>query len=154
MSRTLSGLFLVGAVNRPGKRKRTNPGESPDKSGKSRKNPEVPNSVLPLLVFFFGKWQGKLPKKQGLFIPTEPLKSLEKRGETLEKTRSFLAGEKKQGILKKQGKEGQGKGQKRTNPDRETPPFEPPRLAALDILGVASFEAKASTIAHTQRLPN
>ena len=40
-------------------------------------------------------------------IPTEPLKSLEKKGKTLEKTR--LAEQKKQGIPKKQGKEGQGK---------------------------------------------
>ena len=43
VSRTLSGLFLVGAVNRPRKRERTNrenPGESPDKSGKSRKDRE------------------------------------------------------------------------------------------------------------------
>ena len=40
VSRTLSGLFLVGAVNRPRKRKGQIgkiPEESPDKSGKSRK---------------------------------------------------------------------------------------------------------------------
>ena len=45
VSRTFSGLFLVGAVNRPRKRKRTNrenPEESRDKSGKSRKNRESP----------------------------------------------------------------------------------------------------------------
>ena len=45
MSRTLSGLFLVGDVNRPRKRKSTNreiPGESLHKSGKSRKNRENP----------------------------------------------------------------------------------------------------------------
>ena len=45
VSRTLSGLFLVGAVNRPRKRKKANreiPEESPDKSGKSRKNRESP----------------------------------------------------------------------------------------------------------------
>ena len=45
VSRTLSGLFLIGAVNRPRKRKRTNreiPGPSPDKSEKSRKNRESP----------------------------------------------------------------------------------------------------------------
>ena len=47
MSRTLSGLFLVGALNRPRKRKRTNRenprtipeqiGKIPEKSGKSKK---------------------------------------------------------------------------------------------------------------------
>ena len=45
MSRTLSGLFLVGALNRPRKRKRTNrenPRTIPSKSGKSRKNRESP----------------------------------------------------------------------------------------------------------------
>ena len=38
VSQTLSGLFLVGAVNRH----RENPRQSPDKSGKSRKNRENP----------------------------------------------------------------------------------------------------------------
>ena len=45
VSRTLSGLFLVGALNRPRKRERTNrkiPGPSPSKSGKSQKNRESP----------------------------------------------------------------------------------------------------------------
>ena len=45
VSRTLSGLFLVGALNRPRKRKRTIgkiPGPSPSKSGKSQKNRESP----------------------------------------------------------------------------------------------------------------
>ena len=45
VSRTLSGLFLAGAVNRLRKRKRTDreiPGHSPDKSGKSGKNRESP----------------------------------------------------------------------------------------------------------------
>ena len=45
VSRTLSGLFLVGALNRPRARKRTNrenPGPSPSKSGKSQKNRESP----------------------------------------------------------------------------------------------------------------
>ena len=44
MSRTLSGLFLVVALNRPRKRKRENPrtipgqiGKIPEKSGKSQK---------------------------------------------------------------------------------------------------------------------
>ena len=43
MLRTLWNCFLVGAVNRPRKRKRKDreiPGQSPDKSGKSRTNRE------------------------------------------------------------------------------------------------------------------
>ena len=45
VSPTLSGLFLVGAVTRPRKRKRAIrkiPEESPDKSGKSRKKSGKP----------------------------------------------------------------------------------------------------------------
>ena len=71
VSRTLLGLFLVGALNRPRKKKRTNrenPRRAPSKSGKSQKNRES-------------------PKK-------------DKKG--------------------------------RTSPDRETPLFETPPLAALD----------------------
>ena len=44
----------------------------------------------PSLPCFVGKRQGKPPKKQGFFIPTEPPKSLERKGKTLKK--------KKQGI--------------------------------------------------------
>ena len=63
--------------------------------------------VLPFLVFF-GKWQGKPPKKQGFFIPTEPLKSLERREKhSNKKTRNSLQGQKTRNS-KKQGKEGQG----------------------------------------------
>ena len=50
MSRTLSGLFLVGALNRPRERKRTNRenprtipeqlGKIPEKSGKSQRGPK------------------------------------------------------------------------------------------------------------------
>ena len=53
LSRTLSGLFLVGALNRPRKRKRTNRenprtipeqiGKIPEKSGKSQKGPKKDN---------------------------------------------------------------------------------------------------------------
>ena len=48
----------------------------------------------PSFPCFLGKSQGKPPKKQGFFIPTEPLKSLEKKGKTLEKTRKSSQGEK------------------------------------------------------------
>ena len=49
--------------------------------------------TLSFLSLFFWK-QGKPPKKQGFFIPTEPLKSLEKKGKTLKKTRNSSQGEK------------------------------------------------------------
>ena len=48
--------------------------------------------VLPFLVFL-EKGKEDLPKKQGMFIPTEPLKSMEKKGKTLKK-KEFLAGKK------------------------------------------------------------
>ena len=50
--------------------------------------------VLPFLVFFLGRRQGKPPKKQGSFIPTEALKSLEKKGKKPQKTRNSSQGEK------------------------------------------------------------
>ena len=58
VSRTLSGLFLVGAVHRPRKRKMTNRenprrvpgqiGKIPEKSGKSQKDKKDKKSPLPL----------------------------------------------------------------------------------------------------------
>ena len=44
--------------------------------------------ALSFLSLLFGKRQGKPPKKQGFFIPTESQKSLEKKGNTLKKTRN------------------------------------------------------------------
>ena len=46
------------------------------------------------LSLFLGKRQGKPPKKQGFYIPTEPLKSLGKKGKTLKKTRKSSQEEK------------------------------------------------------------
>ena len=54
---------------------------------------QVFHPVLPLFVWEKAR---KTTKKQGLFIPTEPLKSLEKKGKTLKKTRNFSQGEKKE----------------------------------------------------------
>ena len=72
------------------------------------RDPKPPEPLtLSFLSLLFWKMARKTPKKQGFFIPTEPLKSLEKKGKTLKKTRNSSQG-KKQGILKKQGKEGQG----------------------------------------------
>ena len=86
VSRTLSGLFLVGAFNRPRKRKGTN-----------REDPRrVPEQI------------GKIPEKSG-----KPQKGQERT---------------------KKDKQG------RTSPDREAPPpFETPRLAALE--GIAAQAA-------------
>ena len=39
MSRTLSGLFLVGALNRPRKRERDESGKTPDHPRANRENP-------------------------------------------------------------------------------------------------------------------
>ena len=58
-----------------------------------------------------GEWPGKRPKKQGVFIPTEPLESLEKEGKTLKKPRSSSQGEKTRNSQKtRQGRTGQEKG--------------------------------------------
>ena len=66
-------------------------------------------SGCPSFPCCFGKRQGKPPKKQGFFIPTEPLKSLQKKGKNAQKNKEILARKKKQGIpQKKLGKEGQG----------------------------------------------
>ena len=50
--------------------------------------------TLSVLSLFFGKRERhrKPPKKKGFLIPTEPLKALERKGETL-KNKGFLAGE-------------------------------------------------------------
>ena len=60
----------------------------------------------PSFPCFLGKRQGKPPKKQGFFIPTEPLKSLEKKGKTLNKTKEILAAEENKEFPKnKEGKD-------------------------------------------------
>ena len=56
---------------------------------------------------FFGKRQGKPPKRQGFFLSSEPLKSLGKKGKTRKKARNCLEW-KKARKSKKQGKEDQG----------------------------------------------
>ena len=68
--------------------------------------------ALSFLSFFFGKRQGKLPKKQGFFILTEPLKSLEKKGKTLKK-------KKKKGNPRKAKKQGNPKKKNKERKDRE-----------------------------------
>ena len=62
--------------------------------------------VLPFLVFF-GEKARRTTKKQGFFIPTEPLKSLEKRAKTLKKNNEILTRENNKEFKKKR-EEGQG----------------------------------------------
>ena len=64
--------------------------------------------TLSFLSLFFWKKAGKTTKKQGFFIPTEPLKSLEKKGKNGQKNKEILARRKNKEFQKKQGKEGQG----------------------------------------------
>ena len=56
--------------------------------------------TLSFLSLFFGKGQGKPPKKQGFFKATEPLKSLEKKRKTVKKTRKSSQGKKNKEIQK------------------------------------------------------
>ena len=50
--------------------------------------------TLSFLCFFWENGRENHQKKQGLILPTEPLKSLEKKGKTLKKTRKSSQGEK------------------------------------------------------------
>ena len=81
-----------------------------------------PDPVLPFLVFF-GKREGKPPKKQGFFYPRRTPKIPGKEGENAQKKKEILARKKKkQGIPKRQGKEGQGigsQGKKQGIPKRQ-----------------------------------
>ena len=99
MSRTLSGLFLVGALNRPRKRKATN-----------RENPRiVPEQI------------GKIPETSG--------KSQKGQKRTKKKEKKKKKRGKKEQKKRKKRKEGQkgtkkeGQVQIGKNPPFETPPF-------------------------------
>ena len=110
VSRTLSGLFLVGALNRPRKRKRTN-----------RENPRtIPEQI------------GKILQGFPCFLSVSPFFSRDFRGSVAIKNPCFFGGFPCL-FQEKQGKEGQGpkrakKDKKgRTSPNRETPPrLKPP----------------------------
>ena len=140
VSRTLSGLFLVGAVNRPRKRKRTNRenartipeqiGKIPEKSGKSQKgqNPDLPFlAFLDFLAFF--ALQG-ISLLFWAFFPSFPGILGVRHGE---KILAFLGGF---SLLfpKRQGKEDQGVKVKKEGQVQigEPPEIKPPRLAALE----------------------
>ena len=72
--------------------------------GKQTKSHEF--QTLPVLPFlgFFRKMARKTAKKTWIFIPTEPLKSLDKKGKTLKKKGKPRKKEKKQGIPKNKKK--------------------------------------------------
>ena len=53
-----------------------------------------------LFLAFSGKRQGKPPKKQGFSVSSEPLKSLQKEGKTLKKSKEFLEKQKSKEIQK------------------------------------------------------
>ena len=73
---------------------------------------EPPTPVLPFLAFFFvcEKRQGKPAKKQGFVYANRTPKIPGKEAKNAQNNKEFPAEEKKQGIPKKQGKEGQGRG--------------------------------------------
>ena len=68
----------------------------------------LPHPVLPFLVFFWKKAR-KSAEKTRIFYPCQSPKIPGKEGKKLKKTRKSLKRGKKQGIPKKQGKEGQGR---------------------------------------------
>ena len=69
----------------------------------------IDQKPCPSFPCFLGNRQRKPPKKQGFFIPTEPLKSLEKKGKTLEETRKTSQGEKTRKFKKtRKGRTGKG----------------------------------------------
>ena len=74
-SRTLSGLFNVGALNRPRERKRTNrenPGPSPSKSGNSRKIGKVPKRTKKEGQVQIGKPPCLKPPRLAALDPNSP----------------------------------------------------------------------------------
>ena len=149
VSRTLSGLFLVGALNRLRKRKRTNRenprtvpaqiGKIPGKVPKGQKRLLWPLSRN-ILWIFSSNLPGNFALKNcgdfwwifsGLRLPqNEARQLLKKFGENSEQNSGQNSGRKIEKFgelsfcnfsdLTKKDKKG------RTSPDRETPPFETP----------------------------
>ena len=65
----------------------------------------IATTPCPSFPCFLRNRQRKPPKKQGFFIPTEPLKSLEKKGKKLEKTRKSSKKRRKNKEIQKKNKE-------------------------------------------------
>ena len=112
VSRTLSGLFLVGALDRPRKRKRTN-----------RENPRtIPEQI------------GKIPEKSEKSPKRTKKDKRKEKGEKWRKKKGKKWGKKggKKGKKgRKKGEKKDKKGQKRTKKDKKVqigkpPPFETP----------------------------
>ena len=94
------------------------------------------NPVLPFLVFLE---KGKPSKKQGFFIPTEPLKSLEKKGKTLKKTRKSSQGKKTRNSKKtRKGRRGKGQAKRRCH-EEQSARSKGARLSSLDFCTGGSF---------------
>ena len=70
--------------------------------------PKDGNNTLSFLSLFFWKKARKTTKRTRIFLSLPTPKIPGKEGKNARKNKEFLAGEKKQGIPKKQGKEGQG----------------------------------------------
>ena len=148
VSRTLSGLFLVGAVNRPRKRKRTNR-ENPRRSGVNKSARErigrqnlsqkVPSKKGSLGVIFSPRNQrqnahsksanfegrhsgGQLLGRPLLFTPEESPRTNREIPGKIGKVPKFKKDKKGQRRTKKEGQVQIGK----------PPRLNPPRLAALD----------------------
>ena len=123
MSRTLSGLFLVGAVNRPRKRKRTNrenPRRVPGQIGKIPEKSQIlgPSNGCPN---FMGAWKNAFSLQE----KPMPIKFRVLGGGVFWVLggggRFYLYG--REDFSEKRTKKDK-KG--RTSPDREAPPFETP----------------------------
>ena len=76
-------------------------------------------SPCPSFPCFLEKGTENPPKKQGFFIPTEPLKSLEKKGKTLEKTRNSSQGKKNKEFQKNKARKDRAE---MSHQNRATPP--------------------------------
>ena len=137
MSRTLSGLFLVGALNRPRKRKRTN-----------RENPRT----IPAQI-------GKIPEKSGKSQKGRKRTKKDKKGQ--KRTKKKRKRGKKEERKRKEREKKEKKVPKRTKKDGQVqigkpPLLKHPRLAALDNLkqdlchGFAPYiwDSKANTFKH------
>ena len=81
--------------------------------------------TLSFLSLFFWKMAGKTTKKTRIFFPTEPPKSLEKKGKTVKKTRKSLQGQKTRNSKKtRKGRTGYRVAQE-PNRNRKPEPSEP-----------------------------
>ena len=105
----------------------------------------VSSPVLPFLGFL-GKGL-KNDQKIRIFIPTETLKSLEKKGKTFEKQGVLRREKKNKEISQKQGKEGQG-GFGKTFQNRKKQQDNPKRCTEKKIIGTSGRRSDCRCSAH------